>query len=53
MFEKFYDFVGVENKNNVTDMSGFMGDVCTTLPAITVSLRYAYFWHDKGSKYIH
>lgn len=24
MFEKFYDFVGVENKNNVTDMSGFM-----------------------------
>ena len=23
------------------------------LPAITVSLRYAYFWHDKGSKYIH
>lgn len=24
MFKKFYDFVGIENKNNVTDMSGFM-----------------------------
>lgn len=24
MFKKFYDFVGIENKNNVTDMSGFI-----------------------------
>ena len=26
MFEKFYDFVGVENKNNVTDLWTFMAE---------------------------